>query len=202
MQQIRGEHLVRPDGTVGLGVYGSVYVAGMTLEMAKAAIEAQLSQFLLHPEVSVDVYAYNSKVYYLVFDGGGYGQQIYRLPITGNETVLDAVSQLNGLPAVSSKKYIWVARPSHSTTCCDQILPVDWNRIVECAGTETNYQLFPGDRVYVKADSLICTDNWLAKVVSPIERVLGVTLLGATTVNALRTNPNSNSNGNGSGTTR
>ena len=30
-QQIEGEHLVGPDGTVNLGTYGSVYVAGMTL---------------------------------------------------------------------------------------------------------------------------------------------------------------------------
>lgn len=196
MQQVRGEHLVRPDGTVSLGVYGSVYVAGETLEMAKAKIEAHLSQFLLQPEVSVDVFAYNSKVYYLIFDGGGYGQQVYRLPITGNETVLDAVSNLNGLPAVSSQKHIWVARPSPGPSCCDQILPVDWKDIVQCARAETNYQIFPGDRIYVKADCLITTDNWLAKIISPIERTLGVTLLGATTVNAIRTNPNSFNNNN------
>ena len=35
LQQIRGEHLVRPDGTVGLGVYGNVFVDGMTLDQAK-----------------------------------------------------------------------------------------------------------------------------------------------------------------------
>ncbi|MBY0522866.1 MAG: polysaccharide biosynthesis/export family protein [Gemmataceae bacterium] len=198
MQQIRGEHLVRPDGTVSLGIYGSAYVAGMTLEDAKAHIEAHLSQFLLQPEVSVDVFAYNSKVFYLIFDGGGYGQQVFRLPVTGNETVLDAVSQLNGLPAVSSKKHIWVARPQHNCGAgCDQVMPVDWTQIVECGRTETNYQLFPGDRVYVKADSLIATDNWLAKVISPVERVLGVTLLGATTVNTIRTNPNRNFGNNG-----
>src|SRR5262249_39589770 len=36
--QIRGEHLVRPDGTVGLGTYGSVPVAGLTLVEARSAI--------------------------------------------------------------------------------------------------------------------------------------------------------------------
>src|SRR5439155_23151307 len=35
-QQIRGQHLVRPDGTVGLGQYGSVNVSGVTLAEAKA----------------------------------------------------------------------------------------------------------------------------------------------------------------------
>ena len=53
--------------------------------------------------MSVDVLAYNSKVYYVIMDGGGYGQQIVRLPCTGNETVLDAIAQVNGLPQVASK---------------------------------------------------------------------------------------------------
>src|ERR1017187_1754358 len=35
MQMIKGDHLVRPDGTVHLGMYGSVYVAGMTLGEVK-----------------------------------------------------------------------------------------------------------------------------------------------------------------------
>ena len=63
MQQIRGEHLVRPDGTIGLGVYGQAYVAGLTLEQARAAVEAQLAKYLYRPEVSLDVAAYNSKIY-------------------------------------------------------------------------------------------------------------------------------------------
>ncbi|HVK13292.1 MAG TPA: polysaccharide biosynthesis/export family protein, partial [Gemmataceae bacterium] len=70
-QQIVGEHLVRPDGKVGLGSYGFVHVAGMTVVQAKQAIEARLSQFLQSPEVSVDVAAYNSKVIYVISDGGG-----------------------------------------------------------------------------------------------------------------------------------
>src|SRR5262245_22318668 len=49
MQQIRGEHLVRPDGTVSLGTYGSVYVAGMTLDEAKFILEEHLGQFMLKP---------------------------------------------------------------------------------------------------------------------------------------------------------
>ena len=39
MQNIKGEHLVRPDGTVSLGMYGSAYVAGMTLGQVKAVLE-------------------------------------------------------------------------------------------------------------------------------------------------------------------
>lgn len=205
MQQIRGEHLVRPDGTVGLGLYGSVYVAGMTLEDAKAAIESQLSQFLQEPQVSVDVFAYNSKVYYIVIDGGGYGETVYRLPITGNETVMDAISIIYGLPAVASKHHMWLARPHPGggkpckcgDECCDNIMPIDWKSVAECGATSTNYQIFPGDRIFVKADTLISTDNWLAKMLSPVQRVFGAVLLGSTMYLSLITNPNAGIGGTG-----
>ena len=60
-QQIRGEHLVRPDGTVSLGMYGCVYVAGMTIGQVKTVVEKHLSHYFLNPQVSVDVLGYNSK---------------------------------------------------------------------------------------------------------------------------------------------
>ena len=63
---ITGPHMVGPDGTVTLGSYGSVRVVGMTIAQTKSAIEKHLEQFLEEPEVSVDVIAYNSKVYYVV----------------------------------------------------------------------------------------------------------------------------------------
>ena len=37
-QPIAGQHLVRPDGTVGLGTWGSVPVAGLTLDEAADAV--------------------------------------------------------------------------------------------------------------------------------------------------------------------
>ena len=189
-QQVRGEHLVRPDGTINLGTYGSVYVAGMTLGQVKFVIEKHLKDYVINPQVAVDVYAYNSKWYYVVFDGGGYGQQIYRLPVTGNETVLDAISSVQGLPSVSSMWRIWVARPAVPGHHCDQVLPVDWLAVVKGGSTNTNYQIFPGDRVYVDADCMVKTDLWLAKMLAPVERLLGITLLGSSTYNQIRYPPN------------
>jgi polysaccharide export outer membrane protein len=194
-QPVRGQHLVRPDGTLSLGTYGSIYVAGMTLDQVAAAV-ARAIESRLDPkavqenpvkleDVSVDVLAYNSKVYYVITDGGGYGEQVYKFPVTGNDTVLDAIANITGLPAVASKKHIWVARRTpHGAP--PAVLPVDWCGIAQRGDTGTNYQLFPGDRVYVQANKLITVDSWLAKVLAPVERVLGVTLLGSSTVNSIR----------------
>jgi polysaccharide export outer membrane protein len=184
-QVISGEHLVRPDGTVGLGIYGDVHVAGMTLAEIRMFLGQYLSQFLHDPLVSVDVLAYNSRVYYLIMDGGGYGEQIVRLPCTGNETILDAVAQIEGLSQVSSK-CIWIARPCPSNVGQSQILRVNWDAITAGGIAATNYQLLPGDRIYVKADPMIATDNYLAKWLAPFDRVLGSMLLGTTTAQRIQ----------------
>jgi polysaccharide export outer membrane protein len=187
LQQVRGEHMVRADGTIGLGTYGSVFVDGMTLAQAKEAVELHLSQFLVNPQVSLDVGGYNSKVYYIIFDGGGNGQQMYRLPITGKETVLDAISLVNGLPAVASKSHMWVARPMPAEADGECKLAVNWHAITQRGSTLTNYQLLPGDRLFVKAAPLVTADTYLGRIIQPIERVLGLGLLYTTTQNAFQT---------------
>lgn len=193
-QQISGQHLVTQDGTVTLGMYGSVQVVGQTLAEARLSIENHLAETLQDPEVSVEVYAYNSKNYYVITQGGGLGDGVTRFPITGNETVLDAISQISGLTSVSSTR-IWIARPGCTPDGKDQILPVDWCAIAQRGDTTTNYQLLPSDRLYVAANKLVSLDNCLAKVISPIERVLGITLLGSSTVFNLKHGGNGGGNG-------
>jgi polysaccharide export outer membrane protein len=180
-QQITGEHLVGPDGMVNLGAFGQVYVSGMTISEARDAVEAHLSKTLDTPKISLDVFGYNSKVFYIIAEGAGMGDSITRLPITGNETVLDAISQAGGLSRLSSKK-IWIARPSPGGVGCDQILPVDWIAITRGASTQSNYQLLPGDRVFVAGDRMVAFDSFVSKVTAPFERMLGFTLLGSQTV--------------------
>jgi polysaccharide export outer membrane protein len=188
IQQIRGEHMIGQDGTVMLGSYGCVSVTGLTVWQAKLVIERHLSRWFLNPDISLAVHGYNSKVYYMIFDGGGYGQQIAALPVTGNETVLDAIAKVGGLPPVASRRKIWVARPTPKG--CYQLLPVDWEAITKGGDPQTNWQLFPGDRVYVEADPLISIDNAIAKVFQPIERVLGVALLTGSTFQSFRNTNN------------
>ena len=180
-QQIAGEHLVGPDGTINLGTYGSVYITGLTLNEAKAKIEQHLSQYLDAPLVSVDVFSYNSKVYYVVTEGAGFGDNVARFPVTGNETVLDAIAQINGLSKLSSKD-IWIARPAPSGVGCDQILPVDIESIMKGGATATNYQILPGDRVFIAQDSWVAFDSIVGKITAPFERMFGFAILGASTV--------------------
>ena len=200
-QAVRGQHLVRQDGTISLGIFGSVAVGGLTLDEAKLAIASKLNErSKIDPKVlSVDVLAYNSKFYYVITDGAGYGEQMYRFPITGSETVLDALAQIGGLPPVADKCKVWVARrtpdggPPH-------ILPVDYIGTTQGGLAGTNYQIMPGDRVYVYSLCAVRLDTKVARFLSPIERILGATLLGSETVLTIKQIGTRTSTATGTGT--
>jgi len=147
-QPVTGEYLVGPDGTINLRRYGAVHVTGKTLVETRLAVEKQLSQFFDSPTVSLDVASFNSKVYYVIREEAGAGEYVCRVPVTGNETVLDAISAVGGLSEVSSKD-IWIARPMPSDSGKETILRVDWDAITRRGATATNYQIMPGDRVFI-----------------------------------------------------
>lgn len=187
-QLIAGEHLVGLDGTVNLGIHGSVYVVGMTVAEAARAIEIHLSREHESPRVSVDIFSYNSKVYYIVIEGAGLGDNVIRIPITGNETVLDAIAQIGGLTQLSSTD-MWIARPGPAGMECHQILPVDWEAITRGADPSTNYQIFPGDRIFIAEDRLRAFDSLVSKVSTPFERIAGSMLLWGQTIQTMQRFP-------------
>ena len=92
--------------------------------------------------MSVEVVSYNSKVYYVQGDVGSPG----RLPITGNETVLDGITYAGGL-LPPGRSRIRLVRPAPPGACCEQVLPVDLDAIIKRGDPSTNYQVFPGDRI-------------------------------------------------------
>ena len=180
MQQIAGNHTIGPDGFITLGSYGRVYVSGLTLDECRDAIELHLSKHLDHPQVAVDIFSYNSKGYYVIFQSSAMGERVLKFPYTGNENVLDAIANTDGLLANSSKR-IWVARPVGNSNK-PVVLPVDWVDITAYGMPSTNYQLLPGDRVFVVEDRFLALDGSLARIFAPAERIMGFSLLGAGTV--------------------
>jgi polysaccharide export outer membrane protein len=169
---ISGGHLVRPDGQISLGYYGELYVAGLTpmeikeklvRHLRKHLSDKQLGLVVVDPErpgqlkavaerdslcVLVDVTAFNSKCYYVVGDVTTPG----RLPITGGDTVLDAITYAGGLQPTASKTNIRLVRPSPPGTSNQQVLSVNYEAIVHKGDPTTNYQLIPGDRLIVTRD--------------------------------------------------
>lgn len=199
---ISGERLVKPDGKISLGFYGEVYVAGLTTPEIKEKIVLHLREFLpdevlglwkidekgtpnddsddeqmpvapkLSDRVFVDVMAYNSKAYYIQGDVAAPG----RMPITGNETVLDAINYAGGLLATAAPQNIRLVRPAPPGACCEQVLPINLAAIVSAGDPTTNYQLMPGDRIMVYRDPIVRTTIFIDRLAAPFQTVVNTIL--------------------------
>jgi polysaccharide export outer membrane protein len=167
VRQTRGLHRVAADGSITLGTYGNVKVAGLDPQQAKEAVERHLSKYLLNPEVSVSVAAANSKAFYVIQDGGVFGLQVFRFPSTGSDTVLDAVCQIQGSGPMTGLSNVWLARPDGQRGY--RILPVHWQELAAGGDSAVNFRLYPGDRVYVKACFPVALQNYLGQVFAPVE---------------------------------
>ena len=170
---INSEHLVQPDGTISLGFYGDVQVAGLTTTEIKAKVVLHLRNQLsdevlglirLDPEngkeiavppadshrVFVQVTSFNSKVYYVQGDVGTPG----RVASTGNDTILDAINYAGGVVGPWRKAKIKLVRPTKAGEP-DQVLEVDLMAIIEKGDGATNYQLMPRDRLVVEGEPAV-----------------------------------------------
>jgi hypothetical protein len=92
--------------------------------------------------------AVEGKQYHLV-TAGPRGEQVRSFPATGTETVSDAIGRVGGIAGREAGARVWVARGAAPGGQAVQVLPVDVVGITRHGVTATNYQLQPGDRVYV-----------------------------------------------------
>lgn len=142
---------VQPEGTIDLGFHGEIYVAGLTVQ----EVEQKVTLHLAHTyavknlerkppnDVVVRVIDNQSKFYYVI----GTVSTQNRFPITGHTTVLDAILQA-GLRSNSLPEKAYLVRP-HPSGTPDTVLSIDWEGITKRGDTLTNYQVLPGDRIYV-----------------------------------------------------
>jgi protein involved in polysaccharide export with SLBB domain len=147
--RLPGDQPVMPDGTINLGRYGRVQVAGKTVDEIETAVrtyvEAQAGDVKdkIGP-ITVRVVTRASKVYYVLGDVNAPGA----FTLNGRETVLDGLLAAGGLSSRASRRNIILSRPTRPDGC-RVVLPICYRDIVQVGDTSTNYQLLPGDRIFV-----------------------------------------------------
>jgi polysaccharide export outer membrane protein len=160
-ERLPGDQTVKPDGTIDLGRYGPLTVVGKTVEQIQADAQLQILRFQTQearsegtpfeqdsrpPEINVRLIEPTSKVYYVTGEVNSPGA--FRL--IGRETVLDAIVEAGDLTDRANRHKIFLSRPS-SPAQCRLVLPVCYRQIVQLGDTTTNYQIQPGDRIFVSS---------------------------------------------------
>lgn len=155
--RLPGDQPVLSDGTINLGRYGQVIVAGKTIEeietLIRATVEVQTKDAGF---ITVRVVARSSKVYYVLGEVNAPGAY----PLSGRETVLDGIICAGGLNERATRRSIILTRPTPPESC-RIVLPVRIRDIVQLGDTTTNYQLAPGDRIFVPGCS--CWEDCFGK---------------------------------------
>ena len=148
--RLPADQTVLPDGTIELGVYGRPVVYGMTVPQVEAEVQRLVNAKEKTPQpVTVRLIGRQSKVYYVLGEVNSPG--VFQL--AGRETVLDGLMAAGGLNRQAAEGGIILSRPTDPCGC-RVVLPVCYPQIVQLGDTSTNYQLQPGDRIYVPSKSL------------------------------------------------
>ncbi|MGL4422832.1 MAG: polysaccharide biosynthesis/export family protein [Gemmataceae bacterium] len=144
-----GDQPVLPDGTIDLNGYGRPVVAGKTVAEIETELKALIAQKTKEAKkdpfsITVRLINRQSKVFYVLGEVNAPGA----FPLAGRETVLDAILVAGGLSRRAHEKKILLSRPT-GPEGCRVVLPVCYPQIVQLGDTTTNYQIQPGDRIYV-----------------------------------------------------
>lgn len=145
------DQTILADGTIDLGRYGRLVVAGKTIEQVETDVTSTVRSVEPGPIDPINVRLVNptSAVYYVLGEVSSPGSY----PLIGRETVLDAILQAGGLSDRASPCNIVLSRPSPPDGC-RIVLPVCYRQIAQLGDTSTNYQVMPGDRIYVATRTL------------------------------------------------
>lgn len=143
---------VQPDGTIDLGVYGRPVVAGKTLAQIEVLIKDVIKAHDKGKDfpVTVRLLGRPGKVFYVLGEVNAPGA----FPLTGRETVLDGIIAAGGVTRRASLGNIILSRPTFPDSC-RIVYPVCYQQITQLGDTTTNYQLQPGDRIFVPSKGLL-----------------------------------------------
>ncbi len=148
---------VQPDGTIDLGQYGRPVVAGMMLpQVEKVVTDLVRAKEKEDAPMTVRLLSKPSKVFYVLGEVNAPGA----FPITGSDTVLSGITQAGGPTRRASEQNIVLSRPTQPEGC-RIVLPVCYTNIVQLGDTTTNYQLQPGDRIFIPSKGMF--EDFLAR---------------------------------------
>ena len=75
--------------------------------------------------------------------------------------------------------------PTSESEVVKAILPVDWHEVTRGASTATNYQMMPGDRLFIAENKYSRASVVVSNFLGPYERAFGFVSLATSTLNRI-----------------
>ena len=173
--EFSGQYAINSEGKIEYKFVGDIIVEGLTKVQLTERLEEILSEYIIEPEVNVQIIAYLSKVFYVVGDVGRPG----KFYMKGNTvTVREALVQ-SGLPtgAAAMRKSRLI---TPNATGEGAYTRVDAYKLLYEGDLTQNLEMQPGDVLYVPPTVMAK----IIRVISPVTNVVGQTAGTARTAGA------------------
>lgn len=176
---------VLADGTISLPWIGSVYVTGMSLEEAAAAVSREYQAFIYDPVVTLSLSAprpIRIAVAGQVDRPGAYttrqeGTDSTEVSVAELRTVAQAIQNAGGITQLADIRNIELIRPQPDGT--RQVIPINFYDLLVAGDQSQNALLRDGDTVFVpKAIALSPEDARTLATASFAQDVIGVDVVG------------------------
>jgi polysaccharide export outer membrane protein len=140
---LNGSYSIDPDGNISMHLIGSVHVTGMTPDILRETLQKRLSEYIVHPDVTVTVdQIVNNRVLVLgeVHFPGVYG-------LVRETTALDAIALAGGHLYSALMWNVKIVRGNLAQN--PTIINVNLERVFKQGDLSQNIILQPGDIVFV-----------------------------------------------------
>lgn len=157
--EFSGKYTVNSEGKIEYKFVGDMEVGGLTKLQLQDKITTMLSEYILEPEVNVQILEYLSKIFYVIGDVNSPG----KFYMKGNSTtVLDAIMQA-GLPnQASSTRKCRLITPNEKGR--KNIVYVNVYELLYAGNLKCNLEMKPGDILYIPSTVIAK----IVKVISPV----------------------------------
>ncbi|MDL1976582.1 MAG: polysaccharide biosynthesis/export family protein [Deltaproteobacteria bacterium] len=141
-EQLSRNVVVRPDGKISLPLIQDIQAEGLTVVQLKEKITRRFGEHLHHPRVTIimsQINSYKVKVLGRVVRPGVY-------PITGDTTLVEAISMAGGFTEWANKRKITVLTPQGGE---EKKITVNYKKIASGEDTSQDIILKRGDTIIV-----------------------------------------------------
>lgn len=172
------EHIrdVDPSGNLSLPLIGEVKAKGLSEPQLAERLKEKWVKYLIDPKVAVDVVDYKSRFVYVF----GEVRKPGKFPMKGNIITLREVLIEAGLPiqGIASMRNVRVIRPAYSQA---SIKLADTVKLLREGELRENFELYPGDMVYVPPTFLTKVSRFMQLILlplSPAAQIMGIFNVG------------------------
>jgi len=172
--EFSGKYKVTAEGKIEYKFIGDVFVGGLTKFELQERLQTILSDYIIEPEVNVQILEYLSKVFYVIGEVNRPGKYYMR----GNSIlILEAITQA-GLPnQASATRKCRLITPNAKGT--NNIIYVNVYELLYAGNLKYNLSMKPGDVLYVPSTVMAKVIQIIRPVTDTVSSAAGSAAAGA-----------------------